>query len=177
MCAALGDQMEPVTWGVIGTLVGAVVGASASIITSIIAANSSRKSLYDADNLKRIERAREFQRNNLLDLQEELHLQIRLAARVHLEDVKAFKSGAKGLQNDLDNELDQQLMQSARKLNILVQRVSNDSLRNEIKEFRVLITNILLAKNEQESDRALEIASNAFEKIMDQAGNVLRSNY
>ena len=79
--------MEPVTWGFLGTIVGTIVGASASIITTLITGRYSIKLQKDAISHERNERAREFQRNNLLELQNVLSSHMRLVTRAHLEDI------------------------------------------------------------------------------------------
>lgn len=44
--------MEPLTWGFIGTLIGAIVGASASIFTTYINARNSSKIQENIEALK-----------------------------------------------------------------------------------------------------------------------------
>jgi hypothetical protein len=170
--------MEPVTWGFIGTLLGTVVGASASIATTFITANNSRKLQEGAESIERRERARDFQRNNLLELQEALSTSMRLIGRAHLEDVKSFRKNEDDNRSSLLSEdLNQDLMASSRALAILTVRVSDESLRESLRALRSEMNNVLMAKNEVESSSALQRCSSDFEKTMENLGVVLRSAY
>jgi len=170
--------MEAATWGFIGTVLGAVVGASASILTTLISGRNSARLQEKADTLQRLERAREFQRNNLLELQDSLSQQMRMIGRAHLEDVEYFrKSGSGERSNLLSVELDQELMLSSRRVAILTERIYDDSLRDNLKELRQNMTNVLMAKSKNESREMLQQASDRFEQFMEQLGVVLRSNY
>lgn len=170
--------MDPAIWGFIGTVVGAVVGASASIFTTFITARNSAHLQENADTLQRLERAREFQRTNLLELQEALSQEMRLIGRAHLEDLESFrKSENDGRSNLLSEELNQELMLSRRKVAILTERVSDDILRDNLKALRQNMSNVLMAKSENESRIMIKEAGNSFEQFMQQLGLVLRINY
>ncbi len=170
--------MEPVTWGFVGTIVGTIVGASASIIATFIAASNSRKLQQEASSLERKERARDFQRNNLLELQEALLNSIRLTGRAHLEDVESFrKVENKGKRPILSPELNQDILVSNKKLIMLTERIADQSLRESIKSLRSGMTNVIMAKTEDESYTVLQIAASLFEKTMENLGAVLRSSY
>ena len=170
--------MEPVTWGFIGTLVGTIVGASASIATTFITTSNSRKLKQDAASLERSERARDFQRNNLLELQEALSIGMRLIGRAHLEDINSLrKSENEGRNSLLSEELNLDLMISSRKLAILTERIADQSLRDSIKKLRTEMTNVLMAKTEGESLETLQWASSTFEQTMEKLGIILRSSY
>ena len=170
--------MEPVTWGFIGTLAGAIVGASASIATTYITARNSRLLQEGAASLERSERAREFQRNNLIELQDTLFSGMRLIGRSHLEDVESFrKDGNEGRSSMLSEELNQELMMSSRKLAILTERIADQSLRERINALRTEMTDVLMAKTESESFSAIKTASGTFEKTMENIGVVLRGSY
>ena len=171
--------MGSALWGFIGTLVGAVVGASASILTTHISGRNSARLQEKEDTLQRLERAREFQRKNLLELQDSLLLHMRLIARAHLEDVKSFKEvDNNNKSNLLSTELNQELMVSNRKLTIITERIADDTLRDNLKELRNKMSDVVLkAKSVFESERMIQIASTRFEQFMVQLGVVLRSTY
>ena len=65
--------MEPLTWAFIGTILGTIVGASSSIITTVITAKNSSKIQRELDKYTREENFREFQRNNYLKLQDQIN--------------------------------------------------------------------------------------------------------
>jgi hypothetical protein len=171
--------MDTATWGLIGTLVGAVVGASASILTTLISCKNSVRLQIQANTLERLELARNFQKNNLLKLQYSLLQEMRLVGRAHLEDVEFHrKIGNKVKYNLLSKELDQELMISAGKVAILTERIADDALRDNLKELRKKMTDVvLLVDSEAESCKRLHIASTSFEQFMVQLGAVLRSYY
>ena len=64
--------MNPESWGFIGTLIGAIVGASASILTTKINSKNAIKIQEEIERNTRKERFRNFQRDNILELQETL---------------------------------------------------------------------------------------------------------
>ena len=170
--------MEPVTWGFLGTLAGVIVGAAASIGTTYITTRNSRLLQQDAASLERKEQAREFQRQNLIELQESLFNCMRLTGKAHLEDLESFrKSTNDGRSSLLTEELSQELMMSNRQIAILTERVADQKLRNSIQELRKNMTNVLMAKTEQGSYSELQVASNSFDEIMKNLGSVLRESY
>ncbi|OXA93799.1 hypothetical protein [Flavobacterium hercynium] len=61
--------MDPLTWGFIGTLIGTVVGASATILTTIINTRNVSRKQNKLEIYKRQEIFREFQRDNYLKIQ------------------------------------------------------------------------------------------------------------
>ncbi len=170
--------MEPVTWGFIGTIAGTIVGASASIITTLITARNSRKLQQDAESHERSERARDFQRNNLLEIQEELLIGMRLISSAHIEDLESFKkSENENRRSLLSQELDKDLLVSSKNLTKLSERTADQSLRESIKILRSEMTTVLMAKTENESFASLQRASATFENTMEKLGVVLRSSY
>ncbi len=82
--------MDPLTWGFIGTIIGAMVGASASIITTLINVQNSIKNQTNLEKYKRQEVFREFQRNNYLKIQEIFPSALRFAFKLHSIDVKNY---------------------------------------------------------------------------------------
>jgi len=169
--------MDAATWGFIGTVVGAVVGASVSILTTLISGWNSARLQNNADTLKRLERAREFQRNNLLEIQDSLAQYMRLVVRAHLEDVEFYRKDDCIGSNFLSDELEQELMLSSRKLTILTERISDDVLRNNLKELRQKMTCVSMAMSEDESRIKLQNAGTGYEQFMEQLGVMLRNNY
>ncbi|EKY4875663.1 hypothetical protein [Vibrio alginolyticus] len=170
--------MESLSWGFIGTIIGAVVGASASIFTSVIMASNARKLQLSAVSLERSEKAREFQRDNLLELQEALSYGMRLIGRAHLYDMEHFQ---KASENErvvlLPEELDQEIYNSSRQLSILTERIVNESLRKSIKRLRSLMTEVLMTRTEKDSLASINNAQTAYEDVMILLGKVLRDNY
>lgn len=168
--------MEPVTWGFIGTIVGTVAGASASILTTVITERNLRHIKRDEASFIREEKAREFQFGNLLKLQDFLSSTMRLVARAHLEDMEHFRqrhspSDVSMLSEELDNEI----LLSNKELSILSERIADDDLRKNIKLLRAKMTSVVMAKSAEESEAALRILSSAFDESMAKIGMALRS--
>ena len=170
--------MEPLTWGFIGTLVGTVVGASASIITKIINARNSSKIQNDLEKYKREEIFREFQRDNYLKLQEIFHKALRLVSLLHLEEIKSFNETGKWQKTQLNSESDKNLMIALRDLSFYEERIENDPLREELKSLRKKISSVSRTSNKSESDNImLDLMKNDFDRIMTNLGTELRKNY
>ena len=170
--------MEPMTWGFIGTLAGTIIGASVSIFTTIIAASNSRKLQKEAASFERLERAREFQRNNLIEFQDALSSGMRLIARAHIEDIESFRKNKNSSRSELlSEELNEDIRRSTRKLVILTERIANDLLREDIKKLRGEMSLVLIANNENESTATMHKAAITFEKTMVTLGTVLRESY
>ena len=170
--------MEPVTWGFVGTIVGTIVGATASIATSFIAANNSLRLQKDAESLERVERARQFQRNNFLALQEAMATAMRLVGQAHLEDLESYRKNPGTNKSPMLSEaLDQDIASINRQLSLLTERVSDDSLRELFKTLRTDMTVVVMARSESESNSAIEWASNSYQITMEKLGEALRSSY
>lgn len=169
--------MDAATYGFIGTLVGAIVGASASIATTFISSWNSSRLQTNADSFQRVERARAFQRETLLKLQEGLQDAIRNIGEMHHQDVLALRETGEWQKSMLGEELNQKFVSVNRELSILTERVSEDELRNSIKEFRQQLSNCMFTSSEHEGDYMLKIAVDNFNPMMEKIGSVLRENY
>ncbi len=170
--------MDSATWGFIGTIVGAVVGAATSLLTTLINSRHAVRLQEKMDILKKSERSREFQMNNLLELQDSLSQHMRLVGRAHIEDLESYKKGRNGERSNLlSEELNQELALSNRKLYILTERITDDELRSNLKELHQKMNKILFAKSETESRDTLQTAVTNYEQFMAQLGIVLRKNY
>ena len=169
--------MEPVTWGFIGTIIGTVAGASASILTTVIAQNNLRRIKKDEADFSREVKRREFQFNNLLKIQDVLSSSMRLVARAHLEDMENFRNGT--IDNEtslLSEELNNEILLSNKELSVLSERIEDEALRTNIKMLRAKMTKVLVAQNAQESEESLRTLSFAFDESMADIGTVLRSS-
>lgn len=171
-------HLEPVTWGFIGTIVGTVAGASASILTTMIAERNRRNIKRDEAAYAREERLREFQCDNLLTVQDVLSSTMRLVAKAHLEDMDHYRNRQSESEPAMLNcDLDNEIRLSNKELSILSERIADDSLRENIKLLRAKMTAVLLAKSAAESERALASLSYAFDESMAKIGVVLRSTF
>ena len=165
--------MEAAIWGFIGTLVGAGV----SIGTTFISAWKDKTLQEQRHTFDREEKARAFQRDNLLKLQDLLQKEIRFMGKVHFSDLKASKETSEWRRSLLSDDLDNEISINNRNLVITIERISNDELRNEIKDFRNQVSIGMFSKTMEESENRLHDASNTFIDLMEKVGIELRNNY
>ena len=170
--------MEPLLWGFIGTITGAIVGSSTSIATTLITTRNSSRIQHNLKEYERSERARDFQRITLLAIQEVFTSGIRLITRAHMEDLKSFRkrvdvNSGHLLSEDLNNEL----MMSNKDITVLKERISDTNLRESIKILQNEMNNVLTARDEDESIYLLDRAILEFQNTMEKLGVVLRKNF
>lgn len=169
--------MDSGMYGFLGTLIGAIVGASASIGATFIHSWQNSRIQIKGDDLQRVERARIFQRETLLRVQECIQDAMRNANQVHLLDIKLYKQTRSWQTSLLGEELDQKVLNVNRELSMLTERISNDDLRNEINELRTILTSCLLSSSEEDSEYKLNIAMQKWQQVMEHIGKVLREYY
>ena len=170
--------MESVTWGLIGTLIGTTVGASASIITTVLNARNSTKNQNNIEKYKRQENFREFQRTNCLKLQEIFPKVIRLTSLILLEDIKNYHKTGEWQKSEIDSENDNSFMIEHRNLAIYLERIHNENLREELKKFAKKTSSVLRTSNKTESDVImLDLVKKDYDRIMSNLGIELRKNY
>jgi len=133
----IGGLLDSAAWGFIGSILGAVVGASTSIATSAISARHSLNLSIANKNFDCMERFNAFQRENLLAVQDLIQEIMRYMARIHMASRDAHRNGrtwGRGLPNP---EVEQSLRLSNQKFSALVERISNDALRAGLEESTV----------------------------------------
>ncbi|HDX8434547.1 TPA: hypothetical protein RQN11_000032 [Aeromonas dhakensis] len=169
--------MDELSWGFIGVISGAVIGASTSIITTILTGNNTFRLQQDANNQERMEKARAFQRETLLAVQETLNDTLRSMMQIHLADLKAEKAGGKWGRNLIDNELDENDRVSKRRLQILTERIADDALRQGLSELHDTIHNCNRATSKDEAIKQVNNSVAQADEFMKHLGLVLRSLY
>lgn len=169
--------MEPVTWGFVGTLAGALVGATASIATTLVGVWKENNIQEKKHSYERDEKNRAFQRDNLLKIQEFLQQSSRLTARAHLEDREAFRVSGKWGKNKLSESLNDSIHSTNTELTILTERIVNDELRGDVKSFRENLSSSLFSDSLGESEANLESNTRHFMKIMEEIGKELRNKF
>jgi hypothetical protein len=165
--------MESAVWGLIGTIVGAL----ASIGTTWLSGRHSLALQEQATSLDRVEQARAFQRQNLLELQDALHDALRLVGRAHFEDLASFSKGGEWGRSLLSEEVDEGFRIAQRKVLILIERVADDDLRSRLKKTMQSTGNVMFAQNQPESVAALKAVSGMTQDTLEQIGRVLRALY
>lgn len=165
--------MEAAAWGLFGTL----VGAASSIGTAWLSHHNTYKiqSAKHAD--ERAERVDEFQRGTLLELQEAIHDTLRLCSRAHFEDVENFRRTGEWGREKLSEEVNEGVRLSRRRVAILVDRISNESLRTDVKSLMQLSAQEALSHSEGEAEMAQHRLFAQVGPVLENIGSVLRSHY
>lgn len=167
------EHINSAIWGLLGTVVGAIASIGAAWLAAY---NSSRREHTKLEE-DRAERARSFQRQTLIDLQDALHDAMRLVHRIHIEDQRHHRNGQSWGKNLIDSNLDEEMRVENRKIAILIERVADDSLRKQLKQLMQKITQVLFAESEQEASSALMQVSTTALTVLEQAGTLLRTYY
>lgn len=159
--------------GLLGTLIGGLV----SIGTTFLSNRHARSLQTSADAIVREERAREFQRDNLLKCQEQMQATARLTGKANYEDTMAFRAGKPWKEIYLSEPLNSDLADCARRFSALVERVADDELRTALKAIGMEMTMVINSGSPVEADAALKRAIDAYQLTMVQLGEVLRKTY
>ncbi|MFH2134628.1 MAG: hypothetical protein ABII81_05545 [Pseudomonadota bacterium] len=165
--------MESAIWGFIGTIIGAL----ASIGTAWISARNTSLLQGEKALAERKERSNAFQRQTLLELQDSMHDALRLVYKAFHEDLLSSRSGTKWGSTILSDELNESSRAANQKVAILIERVSNDSLRKEVKKFMAIATKALLASSETEARTILEGSYAYSNSVFELIGETLRQHY
>lgn len=169
--------MEQALIPFLSTLFGAIIGASASIVTTYLSSRSQLSIQKNNDTFQREERMRGFQRDTLIQIQDQFMNLMRLSGETYSylrqKETETNKWGETLLPDSLSNEL--RLVNA--NLTLLFERISNDSLRDELKSVRTQFGQLILATSKQEADHIMSNAVNQSLKLMQQVGKELRANY
>lgn len=169
--------MDPAIYGFVGTLVGAIVGALASIGVTVINSWNSSRLQFKSDELNRIERARIFQRDTLLDLQEYIQNGMRSVSQLHYHEVMSYRKVGCWGKARVDEDLNQRFLKINQQLSTLTERISDDELRNCIKHFRSQLSGCIFSESLSESEMKIKHTSDECQQLMEKLGRVLREHY
>lgn len=125
----------------------------------------------------RAERANSFQRETLLALQEALHDAFRLYSRAYLERRIAVADGANWQQTRLSDEVNEGVRLGQRQTSILIERISNDALRECCKTLMNHGAEALLSSSHEDAEARHFAALDEATRTLEQLGVVLRSHY
>ena len=121
------------------------------------------------------DRRREFQRNTLLELQEVLHDLGRVQGHENYLDVMNFrKTGSWKPRPLLGEEMNNKALEAARRSNILLARVDDDTLRDLVRAMKDAGSKITFAESEEESNSAIRRSMEEFQKANERIGELLR---
>jgi hypothetical protein len=165
--------VDAAVWGFVGTLVGALISIGTTILSHRHAAVLQRQ----ANDLDRQERARAFQRENLISLQDALQLCTRAVGKAVHEDIMAVRRGIPWGQNQIDSDLDETMRSSNARVYALVERVADDPLREAIRNYQTLLNSLLLTPDQRAAEAKFNRVTDAIPDVMAQLGTVLRRLY
>jgi hypothetical protein len=160
-------------WGLIGTLIGALASIGTTWITT---RNAATQQIASAE-YARAEQNRAFQRETLLQLQTEVSDLLRLVARAHLQDRKAFQAGSPWGHNMLDSDLDADMGTSFKKVSILTARVVDEQLRADVKLAVESVAGVSGAVDESSALSRFATAMHMGTSLMERIGDSLRKQY
>jgi hypothetical protein len=165
--------MEAAVWGLIGT----AVGAAASILTTIVTARNAAHLRRETEAAERLERARAFQRETLLELQDTMQLAAKFTGRAfHASDMSFAKTGSWGSE-PLPEDVDEGLRQANMRLTALIERVTDDELREACRSMHAKFNFLYPGVQRSEAHTAFGTAVLALNELMRQLGAVLRTLY
>lgn len=169
--------MSPESWGFIGALFGAIVGASASILTTRINSKNAIQIQENIERNARKERYREFQRNNILELQEKLAYAMRLVTKAYFEDLDNYKKSNNWKASLLSPALDEEIGNCFRELSIKTERIGENEIRGEILNLRKLMTDLLMERTYEIAEQKQITLASTFGQVIPKLGKVLRDYY
>lgn len=165
--------MEAAAWGLIGTLVGALT----SIGTTWLTHRNSYLLQAARVSEERTERAKSFQRETLLELQEAIHDSLRLNTRAHFEERMACRQTGKWGDHLLTEEVNEGLRLANRRVSILVERVADEPLRAKVKTLTRLATDGRFLSSEHEAELNQQELAIETPGVFEHIGSVMRGYY
>jgi gas vesicle protein len=169
--------MNTAIWTFIGTLFGALLGASASILTTFINGKNASKMQSKSENFNRRQRFIEFQQENYLKLQETILDLLRLLNNAFLYKQEQKAPNIKWLDFYLDEKLDEDIRISFRNTTILIERIENDELRDLLKSMTKKFSDNLLLDSESETKMHLKKTTEESLLNLEKLGKELRKTF
>jgi len=158
--------MDAGTWGFIGVF----VGAASSIATTFLLARNARLLQQETSSIERTERAREFQRTNLLELQERLLKQTMLTLK--------YRTRSRRTEEFMTTAVSDEFIMSSQSLSFLTARIADQSLREMVERITHELNSTLMDDTGTDSaDDAMAIIVKASNEAWVTIGVALRSNY
>jgi len=164
--------MEAAAWGLIGTAVGAL----SSIGTNWLSNRTTYRIASAKQAAERQERAREFQRQTLLDLQQAIHDSMRLVMRAHVEDCRRYRDTQAWGREQISEEVNEGLRLSRSKVAILVERLQNDELRLAVKSLIYDSGKTALAESKHAAELHLNDLTSQVTSVLERVGAEFRAH-
>lgn len=160
----------PVVSVVIGFLCKGILDYFADTRRAKSEAISRRESRVDAALLRNIE----FQRATLIEAQEALEKLARYAAKGNVEDERAHRATGEWGKNTWAEGLSEELRAAQSRVMLLESRIEDQSVREGLRGFRAGVTRIVLAKDIQQANDAMNHLANLIAPLHMKLGATLR---
>jgi len=136
---------------------------------------SRERAARDADNrAKRIESRNMFQKENLLQLQEECMKLARATGAINHNDIMVYKSTGEWRKNLTPDDWGDEHLQALQRINILSSRVSDEQVRQAVNNFKGQAVSVLESDTREAGDRSLHQMANIFVELNEKIGTVIR---
>ena len=144
--------MDAAFWGFAGTLIGVVVGAGATILTTLLQLRHTSQRELAADKLLRSERARDFQRKSLLELQVAVNELAQCYGTLKRHHESAFREGQSWGSRLPPPELTEGIRQSMFRVFALSRRIEGGQVRASVEYVSGLFAEATGAKDRAAAD-------------------------
>jgi hypothetical protein len=121
-----------------------------------------------------LERRSQFQRQTLLDLQDAVMKLVRTTGEMQHLDIMSSRAGERWHEKPYPNDLDQRAHSAAVQTTVLGVRVSDESIRNLLKQLKAGTNGVLFSRNLNEAERATGMMAEVFDLLNERIGEVLR---
>lgn len=147
-------------------LIGVLVGLIGSVLT-----------VEFQDRRGRTRERNQFQRETMLELQEQVAHLMRQIARANFEDLAAYQQTGTWGKNKVGDELAEEHRAAMMRVAILSQRATDEQLRQQIENLSNASAHLTVARDPQEAEGQLERAQTTFNAIQERLGTLLRSHH
>lgn len=169
----MGDEVNPAVWGLLGAVVGALASVGTTWITNAHAAKLESQRASEV----RAEVARAFQRHTVVDLQDALNTLARKAFESHRYSLIQLREGTPWEDSVPPLEMVDSLVDAFREVGKLGERVAHEPLRVAVLVYRDLLTDSVNASSLGEANAVREKVREKFAEITVLLGEYLRSQY
>lgn len=157
------------------TIIGALVGASASILTTIL---TNRENIHLTSITlmeKRKQKAREFEFNNYVDLQNLLIENARKTTQAYYYIKQYYTDGHTWKEALLPDDLSEATMVSGQRLLLNESRIGDDNLRHMVGSFRKKQMDVTIeARTAPELENAMREYIDYYSTLSEKVGNKVR---
>jgi hypothetical protein len=133
-----------------------------------------REARDEARRDERFERRTEFQRETLLNLQEEVFKLMRTTAEMQHSDVMALRSGVQWHKQLYPADLDERAFSSNVQTTKLKVRVADEGVRELVSELRKDAGSVLMSDSEAAGEQASRRMTQTYDKLNERIGELLR---